>query len=105
MIADVEENNGNFGVEPICEPLPVARPCNYEANKRPPSARAVRDQEMKMKIRRLHKDNLGVYGTRKIWRQLHRDGIPCGPVHHRAPDKLIRPSQRGTWQDPKDQGP
>ncbi|WP_406223886.1 IS3 family transposase [Streptomyces canus] len=46
------------------------------AKSRIPSARAVRDAELKTQIARVHTDNFTVYGVRKVWRQLHRDGIP-----------------------------
>jgi putative transposase len=76
MIAYVDEHKDKFGVEPICELLPIAPSTYYEAKKRPPSARTLRDQELKTQIVRVHKDNFGVYGARKLWRQLHREGIP-----------------------------
>ena len=68
-----------FGVEPICEVLceqglPIAPQSYYAAVKRPPSARAVRDEELKVDIRRVFEDNYGLYGARKVWRQLHREG-------------------------------
>jgi putative transposase len=69
-----------FGVEPICEVLaaqglPIAPSSYYAAVKRQPSARAVRDEELKAHIRRVFDDNYRVYGARKVWRQLHREGI------------------------------
>ncbi|WP_260697039.1 IS3 family transposase [Streptomyces sp. 130] len=48
----------------------------YAARKRAPSARSVRDAELKTQISRVHSDNFSVYGVRKVWRQLHREGIP-----------------------------
>jgi putative transposase len=54
-------------------------PSGYYAHKaRPPSARALRDAELKVEIARVHKANYEVYGARKIWRQLGRDGIRVG---------------------------
>ena len=50
----------------------------YAAKSRPPSARAIRDEQLLDEIRRLHAENFGVYGARKIWRALHREGIPVG---------------------------
>jgi len=76
MIAYVDEHKDRFGVEPICELLPIAPSTYYDARKRPPSARAVRDEELRVQIARVHRDNFGVYGARKLWRQLHREGIP-----------------------------
>ncbi len=69
-----------FGVEPICRVLSghgcqIAPSTYYAAVKRPACARAVRDAELLVQIRRVHADNYGVYGARKVWRQLHREGI------------------------------
>ena len=45
------------------------------AKKRPPSARAVRDEYLKVEIGRVWDDNLEVYGADKVWAQLNREGI------------------------------
>jgi putative transposase len=74
MIAYIDANRDRFGVEPICEVLPIAPSTYYDAKRRPPSARELHDEELKVEIRRVHKDNFGVYGARKVWRQLHREG-------------------------------
>jgi len=70
-----------FGVEPICRVLTshglkIATSTYYAAKNRTPSARSVRDAELKTQISRVHTDNFSVYGVRKVWRQLHREGIP-----------------------------
>jgi putative transposase len=75
MIAYINANRDRFGVEPICRVLPIAPSTYYHARRRPPSARRRRDEELKVEIRRVHDDNFGVYGARKVWRQLHREGI------------------------------
>lgn len=75
MIAYIEEHKEEFGVEPICTLLPIAPSTYYEARSRPPSARRLRDEELKVEIARVFKANLSVYGARKVWRQLHREGI------------------------------
>jgi putative transposase len=77
MIAYIEENKDAYGIEPICAMLPIAPSSYYEARRRPPSARALRDGELETEIRRVHAENFGVYGARKVWRQLHREGIPA----------------------------
>jgi putative transposase len=71
-----------FGVEPICRTLtevgvPIAPSTYYARRDRPPSARARRDAETAEEIRRVHRENFGVYGARKVWRQLHREGRPA----------------------------
>ncbi len=75
MTAYIEENKDRYGVEPICEVLPIAPSSYYDARRRPPSARALRDAELKTQIRRVHAENFGVYGAEKVWRQLQREGI------------------------------
>ena len=75
MIAYIDANRDRFGVEPICQLLPIAPSTYYQHRKGPSLDRAVRDAQLKVEIRRIHDDNFGVYGARKIWRQLHRDGI------------------------------
>ena len=76
MTAFVEEQKERFGVEPICTALQVAPSTYYACKTRPPSARRRRDEALKPEILRVHKDNFGVYGARKLWRQLNREGVP-----------------------------
>ena len=75
MIAFIDANRDRFGVEPICRVLPIAPSTYHAASHRPSSARAVRDGELKTEIARVHAEHFGVYGARKVWRQLHREGI------------------------------
>ena len=70
-----------FGVEPICRVLTehgakIAPSTYYAAHGRRPCPRAVRDAELLTRIRGVHEANYGVYGARKVWRQLLRDGVP-----------------------------
>ena len=65
-----------FGVEPICRVLQVAPSSYYAAKHRRPCQRPVSDEALKTAIGRVHAANYGVYGARKVWRQLHRDGVP-----------------------------
>jgi putative transposase len=75
MIAYIDANRDRFGVEPICQVLPIAPSTYHDAKRRAPSARALRDQTLKAQIARVHAEHFGVYGARKVWRQLHREGI------------------------------
>ena len=75
MIAYIDRHKDRFGVEPICQLLPIAPSTYHAAKRRPLSARALRDQELKAEIARVHAEHFGVYGARKVWRQLHREGI------------------------------
>ena len=65
-----------FGVEPICRVLQAAPSTYYAARVRPSSVRQVRDEALKVKIRHVHAEHFGIYGVRKLWRQLSREGIP-----------------------------
>ena len=79
----VDAHRELHGVEPICRTLGVAPSTYYavKARERNPSQRALRDQRLRGEIRRVHKENLGVYGARKVWWQLQREGIGDGQVH------------------------
>ena len=80
MIAFIDDHRGVHGVEPICKVLPIA-PSTYHAHvaKRADparlSARARRDAALKIEVRRVFEENFGVYGVRKVWRQLQREGF------------------------------
>lgn len=75
MIGYIDEYRDEFGVEPVCEQLPIAPSTYHAAKKRLPSARTVRDAELEGEIRRVFEENYRVYGVRKVWRQLNREGI------------------------------
>ena len=67
------------GIEPICRMLPTAPSTYYEqkAREKDPSrqpARAKRDVQLCGEIRRVRQENFDVYGVRKVWRQLCREG-------------------------------
>ncbi|MEU6231417.1 IS3 family transposase [Streptomyces sp. NPDC047042] len=81
LVAFIDAHRQVFGVEPICRVLTshglkIATSTYYAAKNRVPSARSVRDAELKTQISRIHAANFSVYGVRKVWRQLHREGIP-----------------------------
>ncbi len=69
MTAFIDARRSEFGVEPICELLPIAPSTYYAAKSRPPSARALRDEELLEKVRKAWKDSRGRYGARKVWRR------------------------------------
>jgi len=77
MSAVVDAYRDEFGVEPICRVLDLAPSSYYavKARQRDPSKRAVRDQVLLAEICRIYEANYGVYGARKVWWQLQRDGI------------------------------
>ena len=79
MVAFIDHHRDRYGVESICAQLPIAPSQYYEHKAReamperlPPRTR--RDRELLPEIQRVHAENFGVYGARKVWRQLGRDG-------------------------------
>jgi putative transposase len=78
MTRYIEQNRASYMVEPICRTLEIAPSSYYAARSRPPSARALADSELKVKISEIHRENFAVYGVRKVWRVLHRQGENAG---------------------------
>jgi putative transposase len=80
MIAFIDDNRATHGVEPICKVLPIA-PSTYHERARQRldpsrlSPRAQRDLTLKPEVQRVFDANFGVYGVRKVWRQLNREGF------------------------------
>ena len=81
MIAFIDSHREAYGVEPICKVLPIAPSTYHEhaARRANPSrlpARAQRDAELQVEIRRVFEENFCVYGVRKVWHHLRREGVP-----------------------------
>jgi len=80
MIRFVDAYRDDHGVEPICRVLEIA-PSTYHAHARrrsqpeTASRRVRRDVELTQEIRRVFDENFQVYGVRKVWRQLRREGF------------------------------
>lgn len=79
MVAFIDDHRETMGVEPICENLPIAPSTYYEhkaeqvdPGRRSPSWK--RDATLRGEIKRVWENNLSVYGPRKVWRQLKREG-------------------------------
>lgn len=80
MIAFIEENREAIGVEPICKHLPIAPSTYYDhlakrANPDLLSDRAKRDKALRPEIERVWEQNYKVYGVRKVWHQMRREGF------------------------------
>lgn len=79
MIAFIDDHREVYGVEPICKVLPIA-PSTYRvqaARRCDPAklpARAQRDAALMPEIERVFEENFRVYGVRKVWRQMKREG-------------------------------
>lgn len=79
MVAFIDEHRETMGVEPICSALPIAPSTYYEnkaiaADPERGSPRRKRDATLREEIKRVWESNLSVYGPRKVWRQLKREG-------------------------------
>lgn len=79
MMAFIDTHRDVYGVEPIVRLLPIASSTYHEHARRvrdPEKApgRRKRDAELSREILRIHAENFGVYGRRKVWRQMLRDG-------------------------------
>jgi putative transposase len=80
MTAFIDAHRDEYGVEPICKVLPIA-PSSYRArvaqrsNPELLSDRAREDQRLKPEVMRVFAENFGVYGVRKVWRQMNREGF------------------------------
>ena len=80
MVSFIDEHRDEYGVEPICSQLPIAPSTFYDhQDKRHHperrSDRAKRDDALCPEVQRIWEENFRVYGARKIWRQLRREGF------------------------------
>ena len=79
MVLFIDDHRDVYGVEPICRVLPIAPStyhahavCRLDPSKASPRAR--RDEVLRRSIRRIFDENFRVYGVRKVWRQMNREG-------------------------------
>ncbi len=97
LVSFIDEHREAYGVEPICKVLPIAPSTYYEqkARQRDPSrlpARAQRDAVLRGEIRRVWNENRQVYGARKVWRQMKREGFSIARC---TVERLMR--REGVW--------
>lgn len=92
MVAFIDEHRSAFGVESMCQQLPIAPSSYYErkARERDPGRlpeRHRRDARLREDVRRVFQASRGRYGARKVWRQLLREGVI---VAHCTVERLMR---------------
>jgi putative transposase len=80
MVSFIDEHRKVYGVGPMCAVLPIAPSTYYEQKARQADSERVpkriqRDQQLGVELRRVWEENYCVYGARKVWRQLKREGI------------------------------
>ena len=79
-VAFIDAHRDAYGVEPICDMLPIA-PSTYDeakarqADPRRRPARTRRDEYLRDEVARVWRANRRVYGVRKVWRPLAREGV------------------------------
>ena len=80
MVRFIHDHRDQYGVEPICTVLPIA-PSTYHRHRAAQvdptrrSARAQRDDALRPEIQRVYDEHHQVYGPRKVWKQLRREGV------------------------------
>ena len=78
--AFIDQHRDTYGVEPICAVLPIAPSTDFlrKTQPRDPAMRAPRsrrDEDLRHEIQRVWNEHQHVYGPRKVWRQLLREGV------------------------------
>ena len=80
MVTFIDQHRATYGVEPICRVVPIA-PSTYfrwkaaQADPTKRSTRAVRDEVLKAIIQRIWRENDQADGSRKVWKQMGREGL------------------------------
>ena len=80
MVSFIDQHRKAYGVEPMCAVLPIAPSTYYrckdlQANPDKRSKRVKREEQLRIEIKRVWQENHGVYGARKVWKQLKREWI------------------------------
>ena len=91
MVRYIDENRHQYGIEPICNVLPIAPSTHYEQKAREADlerlpARPTQDAQLMPEILRIWNENLQVYGARKVWLQINRERLY---VERRTVERLM----------------
>ena len=110
MVAFINAHREAYGVEPICAEVPVAPSTYYLAKARETDpalrpARAQRDDGLRTAITRVWNENFQVYGTRKVWQQLNREGTRVARCTVRRLMRQLGRAGRGSRTDVPDHHP
>ena len=102
MVRYIDDHKDRYGVEPICRTLPIAPSTYYEekARERDPARRPSRhhrDEALTPEITRVWNENFQVYGARKVWKQLKREGFDVArcTVARLMKDQGLQGARRG----------
>ena len=96
-MAFIDGHRDRWSVAAMCRVLEFSQRSYYAAKARPASCRSLADEEHKVRIRRVWENNYRVYGPRRVWKQLQREGhrIARCRVERLMADMGIRGVQRG----------
>ena len=103
MVSFIDDHRSIYGVEPICSVIPIA-PSTYYAHKvvqadpELRSDRAKRDEYFQGEICRIWQENFQVYGVRKVWRQLGREGIDVASCTSGLNKKKLIRARKGKYE-------
>ncbi|MCT1428992.1 IS3 family transposase [Corynebacterium sp. p3-SID1241] len=107
MIRFIDEYRSIFSVEFICKALKNNRAGGFitsrgyrQSKARGLSARRLRDAELVERISAVHRDNYSVYGVRKMWHALRREGIDIGREQTARLMRLAGVSDKGKGGSP-----
>ena len=102
MVSFIQKHRDDYGVESICKVLPIAPSTFYAHQQRqddpstePP--RAQMDHQLRSEIQRIWDENFQVYGVRKVWRQLRREGFDVADGSRSLPLRTRHPVVLRTW--------
>lgn len=103
----MERLSGTHGVGPVCRELDIAPSTYYwhqqrRAHPEQCSRREKRDAQISQEIKRVYEENYSVYGARKVWRQLLREGFSVALMHGGTTDENDRPAGRAPRQGHQD---
>jgi putative transposase len=73
-VAFIDTHRDQWSVAVMCRTLELSERSYYAAKTRPASARAISDGQRRVEIRRVWEANYGVYGARRVWAALRREG-------------------------------
>jgi len=73
----IDDHRDEFPVTLMCKVLQVSSSGYYAWYQRPPSGREMTNQELVRKIKAVYNENLGVYGSPRIYQELKRRGVAC----------------------------
>lgn len=98
-VAFIDTHRDRWPVAVMCRAIGLSERTYHARKSRTPSARAVRDEQFKVDIDRVFKENYSCYGARRIWIALRREDVEVTPLHGRASHGRHGPARRSAGQE------